>query len=532
LAIALTYGLQVWPQAFRAATIVQDDARQHLVWMSRFADANALPQDLIADYFQSVAPWGFVGLYQAMATIGIQPLLLSKLLPPVLALLTTGMAYLLWLEFLPLPVTAFVATALFNQNFWMRDDLASASPRAFLNLIFLAFLYWLVRGAWWPCLGAIVLLGGFYPQYVFVAAGILLLRLLQKPQQSKFLIAGLGVAGLILLLYALRASTFGPTISATEAKTLLEFAPAGRARFFFDDFGRYWLTGGRSGLQIPLDPPLLGLGLLLPVLLRFPARWPLLRQSQNLDLLGQLTTVALAMFLIAHALLFKLHLPSRYTQHSLRIVLAMAAAIVLTVLLDAAWRSLVVPRWTAIGLTVLTGCVLIAYPLTLGNFPKTTFVQGSATPIYEFLARQPPDTLTASLSEEANFLPIFAQRSTLVGSEYAIPYHVGYYRQFRQRVLDLLQAQYSSDPATVQRVLQTYGIDFWLVDRAAFQPAYLRQNGWLRQYQPAQTEALKHLEADRPPLIAQSLSRCTVAETEAIVLLNATCLGSPGATAP
>jgi len=41
------------------------------------------------------------------------------------------------------------------------------------------------------------------------------------------------------------------------------------------------------------------------------------------------------MFFAAHALLFKLHLPNRYSEHSLRIVLAIAAAITLIVICNA-----------------------------------------------------------------------------------------------------------------------------------------------------------------------------------------------------
>jgi len=44
------------------------------------------------------------------------------------------------------------------------------------------------------------------------------------------------------------------------------------------------------------------------------------------------------MFFAAHALLFKLHLPNRYSEHSLRIVLAIAAA-TLIVICNALWHA-------------------------------------------------------------------------------------------------------------------------------------------------------------------------------------------------
>jgi len=46
-------------KAFSSEYVVQDDARVYLIWMQRFLDADLLPGDLIADYLQSVTPWGY-----------------------------------------------------------------------------------------------------------------------------------------------------------------------------------------------------------------------------------------------------------------------------------------------------------------------------------------------------------------------------------------------------------------------------------------------------------------------------------------
>lgn len=532
------YQIPVVQQAFGSNQVVQDDARLHVFWMWRFLEPSLFPNDLIANYFQSVAPAAYTELYRSLATLGMDPLLASKLFPPILAVLTTAYCFALSLQLIPLPGMALVATMLFNQNFWMRDDLASASPRAFLNLVFLAFLYSLLRRSWLPCLLAIGLLGGFYPQYVLVAAGVLFvrlwrwqggrLRLTDDRQERRLCLAGLGVALAVMVPYALSSSEFGPTIAAAEARQLPEFLPNGRARFFYSDFGRYWLSGGRSGIQPPLDPPLLALGLLLPILLGFAPRFPLLQQCRNLGLLTQVTIAGLGWFFLAHALLFRLHLPSRYTQHSLRIVMALAATIVLAALLDAlvrwgvgrsSWQSWVAPV-LALG-TVLT---LLLYPLSLGNFPKTTYLEGRATSLYTYLAQQPETTLVASLSEEVNNLPTFARRSILTGSEYAVPYHLGYYRQFRQRVLELIQAQYSPDIATVRQLIQKYRITHWLLDRGAFEVEFVAQNGWLRQYQPTTAQAIANLRQGNTPALQGRIDRCKVLETEGLILLQASCL--------
>ena len=77
------------------------------------------------------------------------------------------------------------------------------------------------------------------------------------------------------------------------------------------------------------------------------------------------------------------------------------------------------------------------YPALEDNFPNTQYRVGTATTLYEFFQKQPKDIMIASLSLEADNLPTFAQRSVLVSREYAIPYHMGFYRPFRQRVIDL-----------------------------------------------------------------------------------------------
>ncbi|HMZ81305.1 MAG TPA: hypothetical protein PLL06_16505, partial [Acidobacteriota bacterium] len=93
LVCALGFSIPALREAVSAAYVIQDDTRQHVFWMQRFLDPELFPNDLIADYFQSVAPPGYALLYRGLALIGISPLLASKLLPPVLALSLTGFGF-------------------------------------------------------------------------------------------------------------------------------------------------------------------------------------------------------------------------------------------------------------------------------------------------------------------------------------------------------------------------------------------------------------------------------------------------------
>ena len=177
---------------------------------------------------------------------------------------------------------------------------------------------------------------------------------------------------------------------------------------------------------------------------------------------------------------------------------------------------------------MLLGAALVGYPVlrNMGQspFPRTSYKVGRAPALYEFFSRQPKDTLIASLARESDNLPTFSRRAVLVARGYAIPYHVGYYRQIRQRTTDLIRAQYSHSLADVQQLIQAYGVDFLLLDRAAFAPEYVASNTWIRQFQPAATEALANLAQGTAPALATVMERCAVLETEGLVVLEAACI--------
>lgn len=587
LLFAATYALLAFQEAFSHEYVVQDDARQHVFWMARFVDPSLFPQDLIADYFQSISPIGYNAVYQGMAAIGVDPLVLNKCLPLGLALVTTFYCYWLTLQFLPIPVTAWLATVLLNQNLWSQDGLISGTSRTFLYPIFLAFLYYLVRATspgqmtsdtgialvyrWLPCGITIVLLGLVYPSYALVAGGLLVVRVWDWQrwppaflgQPSHLVFTGLGLAAIVCLLlpHLLIDSPFGPMITRAQAETMPEFWRKGRNAFFSDDAWFFWFNGTRSGVMLAsaLVPPLTYSGFLLPIFLALPRAFPLVKQITGKTIvLVQMVAVGLGLFFTAHATLFTLYLPSRYTQHPLRITLAIAAAIALTLVIDSLWRwanlsltrfwwagapaypdiprfalkrltyqraeILKLRRWLVLALTSSLVVTLIFFPRTLNHFPWTNYMVGQAPSLYRFLAQQPPTTLTAALGEEANNLPVFTQRPVLVAREYGIAYHMGYYRQFRQRVIDLINAQYSDNLAEIQTFIRKYGIDFWLLDKNAFTPDYLGRNYWLKQFKPATTQARERLERGDALALPTQIDRCRVLETDVLILLKATCL--------
>ena len=112
--------------AFSSEYIIQDDAHHHIFWMHRFLDPTLFPNDLIADYFQAVAPLGYVWFYKTFTFFQIDPITLNKLLPFGLALITTTYCFGVSMELLPMPIAEFVSSLLLNELIWAEDNLISA----------------------------------------------------------------------------------------------------------------------------------------------------------------------------------------------------------------------------------------------------------------------------------------------------------------------------------------------------------------------------------------------------------------------
>jgi hypothetical protein len=546
LLFAIYYAALGMRQAFQSAYVVQDDAREYVFWMQQFVNPDWFPNDLMAQYFKSITPIGYATLYQGMAYLGIDPLTFSKILPLFLGIILTIYGFGVSLQLFPLPIAGFISMQLLNQGLWLREDLASAAPRAFATPLLLAFLYYLLNGSWRSLTLIILLQALFYPLLLFISLGILVIRLvswkngrcfLEWRSLLRFLIIG-GLGFLALLPYLLSSSQFGPTVTAAQALTMPELWPGGRHPFYHPNPWVFWLIGSNSGIVPRFVPPLVWLGFLLPILLKRSPAFPLANQvSPKIKILPQMAAVALWLYVAAHAVILKLFFPTRYTGHTWRIAIALAAGITFTLLLDAAlracqWRS---PwhfkRIAVLALSAALTVAIVFYPAFFRHFPRAGYLVSREAALYEFLQQQPKDSMIATLAEEANNIPTFAQRSLLVGREYALPFHLGYYNPMRQRIIDLLTAQYSEDLNQVQAFIQRYGIDFWIVHRQSFQPDYLLsdQKRWLTSFQPAFTAAVNTVKQGKTPALARLTRSCRVLRTPQFFVLDARCIAKSSA---
>jgi hypothetical protein len=289
--------------------------------------------------------------------------------------------------------------------------------------------------------------------------------------------------------------------------------------------------------QIGLKPGLgVGLLLLASALSRNRRRSPGAGPDPELRLLWEVVAVSLALWLLAHLLLFKLHLPSRYTSHTLRIVLAVAAGQSAALFLEAWRREVLTEGWKAAirGLASLQGLAivgLLAYPLVKAGMGRLAhdlrYRTGEATGLYEALSREPRDARVATLSWQGNYVPALTRRAVLAAREYAIPYHLGYFREFEKGVRATIEAQYSEDPAVLAGFVATHGVTHFLVDHNAFEADYLEpsnRNRWFTQYTDEAGSAAASVRAGRQPLVAQLAPSCTVWRDAGLALISARCL--------
>ena len=540
LTVSLIYSLLDLQTAFSGDWVVQDDARQHVFWMARYLDPELFPNDLIADYFQSVAPFGYTSLYKLASSLGIDPFVFNKVIPVGLRLVITYYFFLLCREIFPLAVGCGISTLLFNHNLWLKDDIVSATPRAFLYPFFIAFLYYFTKQSLIPCVVTIILLSLFYPQTVFLASGMLVLKLI-KWQEFKFIIPSLKdryfalvclmVAFVVMLPYALNTSDYAPIVTRTEALTMPEFYYGGRSNFFKDSFWQY-LIGRGNGVMIStsvFNPIILLTSLFLPLVIKHTSKFSLATKiTVHLNTIVKLLIASLGMFILAHIALFRLHLPSRYTTHSLRISVAICAGITITIVADylikGFSRKFTIRKSKILSGLLISIVILLTYYNFLDFYSPTGYKIGNYPELYRFFQQQPKDIFIASLVKETDNLPTFSKRSILVSREYAIPYHLGYYKLLSEKARDLITAQYSNNLQTVRQFIHKYNISYWLIETDSFTPEYITKNRLLKQYRSESETAIANIENQQTPIVAAYRDTCQTFSTAQFTVIDARCL--------
>jgi hypothetical protein len=148
--------------------------------------------------------------------------------------------------------------------------------------------------------------------------------------------------------------------------------------------------------------------------------------------------------------------------------------------------------------------------------------------VSEYLRAQPKDVLVAAPTWHADLLAGMTGRRVLVAREYALAYHLGYYREARQRIEDLINAYYDEGTKRLAALVERYGVDFFLVDGDAFRG--MTDQSWGPAFEPFTSTIQARLNRPRRYTLQDLARRCAVVREGSVALVPAACLNDARAS--
>lgn len=442
------------------------DAPQHIWWTYRYSDPSLFPNDFTADFFSQpmMAPYGVQVLYRVLVP-WVDAQVLSELLPFGLAVLTSILAWVIGRRAAGgdraggTVACVFAGCVLFR---FLRGGIAHTFAPPILMLGVWALM---ARRHGW--LGvSLVLAALLYPPIglivgltAAVVLGMRVARERQVPPDWPWLIGPALIAvGIVVAVYAWPSpGEFGPRVTAGQARTMAEFGPVGRVKFFIGGPAVY-LEGTRAGVGVNRYVFLAMIALIAVGAWKFPGTVP--REA------WAIAGVSVAAFATAHAALFALHVPNRYVVYTVPVFVMMCLAAWLPLIWTASQRG----HWFGRRVTFLgrlstwmAVAVVAGSTSVYGSWARRSSADLDSA--YAFLRTLPTGTLVAAHPLDADAIPLRTQRSVLVSNALALPFYLGYYERVAERTVAVLAACYASSWTEVDALHERYGADVFLVNR-------------------------------------------------------------------
>ncbi len=456
------------------------DASQHAWWLYRFADPQLFPNDLAAKFMSMpiYSPPGYQAIFRITAGL-IDPQHLSETLAILLALLSAYLCYRIgkliggWVG----AVTALLAFALLP----IIELHEGGFPRSFGLPIVLGAMLAIRLRKWWlfglVCLASSIVYPPVFLNIAPVGLIIFIIGLVKSyfhPERDMLTLPKtiwptvLGIfLGLVAMLNIARVylkplpPEVGSFYTYKEAKQMPEWSKEGRNAFFRGPTAFYY-HGPTSGIGLPRDYLFLALTCLALTLARnhriiIAEVWALLLFS-------------VLMWGLAHLLLFKLYLPSRYTTYSLpTFAIFWAAGLGGQIFHD--FRRVIARRYY-IPASMIIGIVCIPMGVIAINSGFTQYLSGSqwkAPAGFEEaiskIKEMPKDVLIAAHPVDANAIPMRSRHSVLVNGESSIAYHRVYYAEMQKRLYSSFAMFYATDWRVVDALADQYGVSVFLVNQ-------------------------------------------------------------------
>lgn len=540
LALAILYGaiagvVLIWP-SFSTPLAIQDDARQFIFWMAEWRDDSLFQGDLLADHWRSVSPWLFVAVYRAFDLVGIEPVTTARLLPAVILPAISFFSFRFARTLTDDPKVACFAVFVVLLALVLKDNVSSATPRAFAALYLLVFLDGLGRRSIVESVIGIFLLAGTYPVAAIVGVTSLPVIFLDpgrgfRLSLSRANLVFVSACALAALLgvgpFLVAGSEFGPTVTPETARDYATFDSNGRSSLLRDDGTVNFICHGKIGLFGRCDG-IHGLAAWLVTIVLAVA--PILYFVRFVRSRGQYGSAlplavcvsAVLWFVIAAILAFRLHVPNRY------IIAVIPIAIVLPygVLLGEVIRDRIVARFSGrkrvlLELLGILG-ITAAYLPILEHQASRTFETWDNAQLARGLMALPGDALVAGFTGDENFIPVLAQRQVLFSWELAVGYQLGYYRNVEARMRDTLEAQWTPDVHVFADKLQRNDVDALVVEADALESRKLSKS-----YRTMLGDFVEQKLAeygDSPMALARLAPECEIGNFDGRLLLDVRCM--------
>lgn len=511
---------------------IQDDVRDFLLWGARITDPGALPGDYMADYWQSVSPPLFRWIFYAAASLGIRPYILAKFLPLPLLFICAAVGWRLAMAMTGnRPRAAFIAASFLLAGIIHEDSIFSGTPRSFSPALLLILFYAIVGKRDVVAGLAILLLAAFYPASAIVGFTMFALSKitsLRPPRIDFSLRSILFVGGTAILMVAavtpflLHESPWGPTLTLAQAHTMPNMMTlTGRSTIVGPSGGIGWLCSSRMGYF----PAIISCGGDVPAafLLDVPLAMPMIvlavRAARKADPgPDRLYLIAFAAtlfwYFIAIFVAFRLHLPSRYSQRVLEVLVGLGIGQMIGGWLESR-RSTETGNVRAMTIAIFT---LLAV-LYLTPIPD---VRHPGDPqLIRHIATLPAETRIGGVSDDLDFIPALTGRSVLAAPEQAVPYQLGYYNKVAPNLRASLVMVSTPDINELRQTLSEHPADYILAERKMLEER--RIDGRFPTVLPPESQAASlHLRKSRPAFLAEP--RCIDYRSAKFLLVDARCL--------
>jgi hypothetical protein len=505
--------------------VVQTDAKIHEYWMRRFQDPalfdDPLTEALLATGY---SPPGFRLVYWLGSHV-VDPVFLGELLPLVLQPLAVWLVFRIVRAHSPWRPAAWIASALFLVP-WDIHRFSGGHPRAFAQPIVLLAVFLLLSrrnllAALVPPLGVLL-----YPPAGALALAILFLASLERERRffvdrSRFgwAAASAAVLAAAVIVPRLLTGVAGDLITAAQARAYPEFGASGQMHFFASSTLGY-LKQNYSGFALRDSGSILAVATLLLLVARL----------RNATLLRWevwcMPIAALALFGAAHALLFHLYLPHRYT-YSLIPFFCIAIAVALRPTLEAlagrarlglllapvlpfgaalvaltlfplgpqlsldevgAWLESALPylgvavvaaavvalvSWkrpaenaalrAAAAAGILAAAILIGEVSYAGGGESPAATSCRNTSLYAHLRTLPKDAIVAGDPVDVDCIPIAARRAVVISRKLYQPWEPEYFEMIRDRMFWTIRAYYGPSVPALAELRERYGADYVVV---------------------------------------------------------------------